>query len=76
MGAGGEQTGRIDPHLLGLSGGGSKAALVGQLAVVHGHLRRQATQLLWTGHRLGHLETREWVGVDRQRKTKKETDSG
>lgn len=47
---------QTDPHLLRLGCGGRQASLLRQLDVVHGHLRRQATQLLLARHRLRHLE--------------------
>lgn len=43
------------PHLLRLSCVSSQSTLNGQLAVVHGHLRGQRPQLVWTCHWFGHL---------------------
>lgn len=45
-------------HLLWLCSGCSQASLMGQLHVVHSHLRGKATELFGAGHWLSHLSQR------------------
>lgn len=49
------------PYLFWLGCVSSQASLNSQLAVVPGHLRGQGPQLIWAGHRFGHLKHTVWL---------------